>query len=245
MSEINIDDELRLLSGSSFFVGEIKNGIDNRIEIKPFILKEIVDIGYIKYQQLMNIFVVEVGDILKEIPEELKNVTVFDLFTKSGIKELLEPFLDSMCVFLRTEKFSFDKETNFLVDGKIIDNDKWLKICKIVKMQNCVEKRVEEEYNPANEEARKIIEKIKALKKEHPRKESITFTSMISGISWKSNNVNIIDVWNLTIYQLYDALNRLNLIDNYQFTLSGIYAGTLDGKKIDLKELNWMKTFKN
>jgi len=237
--DIKIDDELRLLKGSSFYV--------DGIEIKPFTIGEIVEIGYEKYQQMMNIFALEVEDIIKDIPEELNNITVFDLFLKSGSQELFEGFIGAIGLFLRINninEFRISEEFDIVINkGKLINNDNWNNICRIIQMQNCV-KREKEDYNPANEEARKIIEKIKALKRENPIKESITFPSMISGIANKSNNLNILNIWDLTIYQLYDALNRLNLIDNYQFTLNGIYAGTVNGKEMNMKDLNWMKTLK-
>jgi len=238
--DIKIDDELRLLKGSSFFV--------DGIEIKPFTISEIVEIGYEKYHQTMNIFALEVEDIIKDIPEELKDVTVFDLFLKSGLQELFEGFIGAIGLFLRIEninEFGIDEDFNVIVSkNRKINRDNWGNICKIIQMQNCV-KREKEDYNPANEQARKIIEKIKALKRENPIKESITFPSMISGIANKSNNLNILNIWDLTIYQLYDALNRLNLIDNYQFTLNGIYAGTVNGKEINMKDINWMNIIKN
>ena len=238
--DIIIDDELRLLKGSSFFM--------DGIEIKPFTISEIVEIGYEKYHQTMNIFALEVEDIIKDIPEELKNITIFDLFLKSGSQELFEGFISAISLFLRIEninEFSINNEYNIVVNkNKTINRENWNKICKIIQMQNCV-KREKEDYNPANEQARKIIEKIKALKRENPIKESITFPSMISGIANKSNNLNILNIWDLTIYQLYDALNRLNLIDNYQFTLNGIYAGTVNGKEINMKDINWMNIIKN
>jgi len=238
--DIKMDDELRLLKGSSFFV--------DGIEIKPFTIGEIVEIGHEKYQQMMNIFALEIEDVIKDIPEELNDITIFDLFLKSGLQELFEGFIGAIGLFLRIEninEFGIDEEFNVVLDKKkIINRENWDSICKIIQMQNCV-KREKEDYNPANEQARKIIEKIKALKRENPIKESITFPSMISGIANKSNNLNILNIWDLTIYQLYDALNRLNLIDNYQFTLNGIYAGTVNGKEINMKDINWMNIIKN
>lgn len=242
-NNLTIDDELRLLKGSSFFV--------DQIEIKPFTLGEIVEIGYEKYQQLLNIFVIEVEDILKEIPEELEDITVFDLFLRSGSQELFEGFISAISLFLRIEnknEFSIDDEVNNILIGenKIINKYNWTKICDIIQMQNCVKRQKEEEYNPANEAARAIIEKIKENKKNaQKKKELVTLSSMISGISWKSNNINTFNVWDLTIYKLYDGLNRLELIDNYQFTLTGVYSGTVDSKKINFKQINWMKTLKD
>jgi len=239
MDDLKIDDELKLLKGSSYFV--------DGIEIKPFTIGEIVEIGYEKYYQLLNIFILDVEDILNNIPKELNDITVFDLFLKSGSQELFEALINAISLFLRVEnsnEFGIDNEYNIIINKYKINNSNWSQICDIIQMQNCIKKE-KESYNPANEEAKKIIERIKALKKENPIKESITLSSMISGVSWKSNNINILNIWDLTIYQLYDALNRLNLIDNYQFTLSGIYAGTVNGKEINMKDINWVKILKN
>lgn len=237
-NNISIDDELRLLKGSSFFI--------DQIEIKPFTIGEIVEIGYEKYQQLMNIFALEVEDILKEIPEELNGITVFELYLQSGLQELFEGFISAISLFLRIENpnnLSINNTFNVVINNKnIINKDNWSDICKIIQMQNCVKKIEKEEYNPANERAKKFIEKLNKMKQELPKiKSDITLSSMISGVAWKAQNININNIWDLTIYQLYDALNRLNLIDDYQFTFTGIYTGTVDGKKIDMKKINWMK----
>jgi len=232
--DIKIDDELRLLKGSSFFVDEI--------EIKPFTIGEIVEIGYGEYLKYLNIFIFEVRDFILELPEEYKEINIFDLLLNSGQKELLEVFLNGIDFFIKPKQMDVNMSNNeIIIDNKKINRNNWDDIRKIIKIQNCVKKNKEEEYNPANEEARKIIERIKALKKEHPQKELITLSSIISGVAYKSNNINILNIWNLTIYQLYDALDRLSLIDNYQFTLSGIYAGTVDSKNINMKDINWIK----
>jgi len=233
---IDLSTELKLLKGSSFFV--------NEIEIKPLTLKEIVDIGYMKYQQYLNVYILDLEDILLDIPEEFNEIKIFDLLLNSGIDDLLENLLSSIYFFFKPKNIKVI-ENEIILDDNIINRDNWDSICEIIKIQNCVKKAEKEEYNPANEKAREIIEKIKALKKSIPQRESITLASMISGIAWKSHNINIINIWDITMYQLYDALNRLNLIDDYNFTLSGLYAGTIDGTKIDMKKINWMKIIKN
>lgn len=48
-------------------------------------------------------------------------------------------------------------------------------------------------------------------------------------------------VRNMGMYELFDDIARLNIIHNADHLLSAIYAGTIDMKKIDKKELNWMK----
>jgi hypothetical protein len=48
-------------------------------------------------------------------------------------------------------------------------------------------------------------------------------------------------VRNMGLYELFDDIARLQIIHNADRLLSGVYAGTIDIKKIDKKELNWMK----
>jgi len=233
---MDLNTELKLLKGSSFFVDDI--------EIKPLKLKDIVDIDYFKYLQYLNIYILELSDIFTDFPDEFKGITIFDLLLNSEIDDLLENLINSIYLFFKPKDLKVNNN-EIILDNKIIHRDNWNSICKIIKMQNCVQKIEKETYNPANDKAREIIKKIEANKKNIPQKEFITLASMISGVAWKSHNLNIIDIWDITIYQLYDALNRLNLIDDYQFTLNGIYAGTVDGKKIDMKKINWIQNYQN
>lgn len=46
------------------------------------------------------------------------------------------------------------------------------------------------------------------------------------------------------IYSFFDTVNRLNVIDNADHLVSGIYAGTIDSKKISKENLNWMRELK-
>lgn len=103
-----------------------------------------------------------------------------------------------------------------------------------------------EEYKPANDKAKALIEKLQEGKNEILRKKEQIYSlaSKISGIAWKSNAVNIFNVFDMTIFQFHDALNRLEQVDNYLFTIQGIYAGNVDSKKINLSHLHWSRKLK-
>ena len=49
------------------------------------------------------------------------------------------------------------------------------------------------------------------------------------------------NVWDLTMFQFMDAVQRARLIDSTNHLLSGVYAGTIDGKKIKNEKFNWMR----
>jgi len=45
----------------------------------------------------------------------------------------------------------------------------------------------------------------------------------------------------LTMFQFMDAVQRARLIDSTNHLLNGVYAGTIDSKKIKNEKFNWMR----
>lgn len=127
---------------------------------------------------------------------------------------------------------------------KIIHRDNFDDIVKIVRLQNYLEQPEEavEEEEPADEEARKLLEYMKEMRKkveEKKRQQSedgeeanIDIADIVSAVSSKSNSVNKLNIWDFTIYQIYDEYARLELIDNYDFSIRAMMAGA---KEVDLK----------
>jgi hypothetical protein len=238
---MDIDDELKLLSGGSFFV--------DGIEIKPFILKDIIALGYMKYQQMLNIFVLSIGDIIQgEISDEFKDINVFDLLINSGEKELLEGLLNSIEKLLNVEITYVDKNT-ILLDDKKIDRDNWDEICKIIKLQNCFKTDEEKDgENPADArtaellrkraEARKLLEK---AKKNDSDGEPLTFADLVSILSANGNNINLLNVWDLNFYQFNNQFNRMKMLEDYDISIRSLLAGA-KAEDVDLK--HWMSKIK-
>lgn len=55
--------------------------------------------------------------------------------------------------------------------------------------------------------------------------------NIISSISSHHNSLNIINVWDLTVYQLYDQFNRQRLGDSFNIQSMSVAAwGDSDGK---------------
>jgi len=236
--------EIRLLKGSEVIIEGIK--------IKPLTLKEIVDdIGYDEYSRLLRVLGVD-KSMLSEAPKDvLDQIENFDIFiSDSNLMTLLIAFLKKI---LKHESVFFIEE-NQNIEIRYDDNLAWItrynydKIAKLLRKMYCIQFEKEQEYNPFNDKARELIEKIKKKNKELDRikknqGEDVTLISIISGVAWKSTNTNIFDVFNLTVFQLYDAYYRLEIVDNYDNTMAGIYAGTIDAKKTNMKQLTWVKRY--
>ncbi|MCR8641544.1 hypothetical protein NV379_02640 [Paenibacillus sp. N1-5-1-14] len=128
------------------------------------------------------------------------------------------------------------------LENRKIDNEKLDLIQFVLKKMNFFKTSKEPEYNPANSKAKQMIDLIMKNKKNKPKpKETMNLHSIISGMAWKSNNVNIINVFDLTIYQLYQGFRVMENIDNYEHTLTGIYSGNVNSKEINFSQLHWAK----
>lgn len=125
---------------------------------------------------------------------------------------------------------------------KVVHRDNFDDIVHIVKLQNYLEQpQYSEEETPADEEARKLLEhmkkmqeKVEAKKKQQQEDDEsdIDISDIISAVSSKSNSINKLNIWDFTLYQIYDEYARLELIDNYDFSIKAMMAGA---KKVDLK----------
>lgn len=244
--ELNEDLKLKLLAGLPIKVSNIG-------KIKQYKLKEIIDYGYSKYNYNLGL-IINVKDLVDDKEVDLSKINDFELslliayynqsFKKDFINALSYFFNEP--VFFHKDGFYYlgnINERRFILDKNFED------IQDVIKHINCIKIEKEPSYNPANEYARKLIEQIKKNKEKMPKKRNVNSNvdlhSMISGLSWKSYSVNIINIWDLTIYQLYDAMSRMEVVDYYEGILRGLFAGTIDGKKINLTKINWAKIIKN
>lgn len=127
----------------------------------------------------------------------------------------------------------------------VIHRENFDDIVKVIKLQNYLSQPKQEEEveeNPADEKTRQLMEtmkrnreKVEAKKKAQQKadnNEDIDIADIISAVSSKSNSINKMNVWDLTLYQLYDEYSRLELIDNYDFSVKAMMAGA---EKVDLK----------
>lgn len=128
-------------------------------------------------------------------------------------------------------------DTDFI----IVDRDNFDDIVTVSKLQNYLEKpESKKQNNPVDEETRMLqehmkrmrekVEKVKKQQSEDDGDIGIDIADIISAVSTKSNSINKLNVWDLTLYQLYDEYARLEVIDNYDFSIKAMMAGAKDVK---------------
>jgi hypothetical protein len=124
----------------------------------------------------------------------------------------------------------------------IIDEPKFLIIKETYKQIFCLDDMTgKSEYNPANETARKIMEKLEKRKqflssKSNDKNEDKIFSTLASILSIGSNTISFKDCLEMTPYQIFNLIKRFNLYQQFQMQTQALMQGAKD---IELVE--WTK----
>jgi hypothetical protein len=232
-----LDRNLKLLAGDSF-------AVDN-FEIKPMTVREVKDVGFIKYNHLLGILSFKVEDLLEHVPNG--DLSIFEVILYSGNTELIDIFLDALCFFLREnkEELVFHKDVGLLFGGveedlrksRIMNGSNFNEFLQVIKFQNCLNGKTDE-YKPNGDLAKSIIDKLKKAKEIVNRKKgnaepenTIDFFDLVSAVSTKSNTYNKHTVWDLTMFQFYDEYKRLERITSFETNILAM----VQGAKIELQ----------
>lgn len=223
--------------------------IDN-ISIKPKTLIDIVDLGYSVYNQYLNIFCFNAHEVSKVF--NTKDLThyqyicglIFDGRYSSFIFNAVKYFLNIDIKVHESGIMYYVKDNTPIIIEENTFND----IAYAIQLQNALIKDESnaEVYDPADAKAKAIIEKLKksreklnkAKKKNGDEEQGLTLLELISVVSCNCNNLNIINVWNLNLFQFNDQFNRMVLLDNYRVNIRALLAGA---KQEEMEMENWMK----
>lgn len=231
MSSHRIDVQMKLLSGQTMYVEDIP--------IKPFSLGEVSSLGYSFFQGNVNVLLLTIDDMIDSIDDfEMSSMLkankhqykVFDMY--SANEDMSEVLVSSLKMIFRTDEVHLradeDGNKKVVIDEKYeIVRDNFDEVVKVIEVQNNPDfSSSVDDYNPANDVARDIADKIKKGKEKANKSkamesggEGINLPDVISAVSAMSNSINKLNIWDLTIYQLYDEFARINKIDSYRLQI--------------------------
>lgn len=183
---------------------------------------------------------------LDDIGVDFSQITSFELFLML-FKEIKK--MDTSLVFgdLDLSKFEtainqqngnvvlIDQENKIVIDRAIHDQ-----ICRVIRKINHLEKN---DRKPANEEAKKyMIERARVKQRRaarRPYKSQLEdlIISMVNTEQYKYGYKGTLD---LTIYQFNASVYQIVKKINYDNTMIGCYAGTINAKELSQDQLNWL-----
>lgn len=237
----DIDLRLNLLCGDCLLA--------DGVEVKPLSLRQIKDVGYGTYSKYLSILTLEKKDIVEDA-SEFDELSLLDIVIMSGNDVLIDAFSEGLCLFLGEKRedlivtdrafiFGANDPEREIDDCKVVSAINFGDIVQILKYQNCMISSGEtyQRSNPADERAKRILEKFKKAKDLLTKKKAdesdpnanIDFADIVSAVSTKSNTYNKVNIWEITLYQLYDEYKRLEMISGYETSIMAM----VQGAKID------------
>lgn len=127
-----------------------------------------------------------------------------------------------------------DNNGNTLITG-IINNDKYDTVVDVILQLTKTERSITEDKTAKvkNKIAERLLQKMKNAnqKKKKIEDKKYELPNLISALATHSSSLNIINIWNLTIYQFYDQLSRQRLDDTYSSSIRSVSVwGDKDNK---------------
>lgn len=150
--------------------------------------------------------------------EEKAQLNIFDLLT---INEQSAAILQNILNFFIKENILYSSENKcFLVQESnetvgIITKENYPKLCDLICQRNCI--KTSQEENLSNVKSKKALEIMKKLQngrnekaKQDKSDKNMELGNIISAVANKSQSLNILNIWELTIFQLWDCFSRLS-----------------------------------
>lgn len=185
--------------------------------------------------------------------QDKQNMNIFDIIVSD--KNLCEQYR-TMLDFFFVENVGWDDHdkvfytfTNKANDGKpialgVIGKDIWIDLCDIILQRCGVKSKNTKEEKPKfkNKIAEKIWLKTQEAKKKQKEKESksMGLPNIISAVAAFSKTLNIINVWDMTVYQLYDQFKRIR--NNVFFDISSTSVAAYGDEKGHYNSEQWYET---
>ena len=163
------------------------------------------------------------------LPEEhIQNITLFDVILK---EESLQKLYVDILNFFFLETVIFEQGMFILLKSQfdttkkirkeditgIIKKDLFFKILDIIQQICCV-KDFEEDISKEpfkNNIAKKLFMKIRKAKKEEKAKRkldiNLTMPNIISSLANKHPSLNCVNIWDITVFQLYDSFEKIRI----------------------------------
>lgn len=180
----------------------------------------------------------------------LANTTNFQIFmTMINDKQMVDKkdcVLQVFTLLLPQHQVIFTPRSIILKNGEInitIDEGNFEALQEVLTEQFCLKGSGQEQFNPKGKKAKEIAQKlmkarqkVAAIKAKQGGNGSM-FAQYISTLVVGLGSLNMIDAIGLTMYQLYDLVERYSLYLNWDIDIRSRMAGAKADKPVE----NWMK----
>lgn len=213
--------------------------------------------GYDTYQYYLSILLMDLKTYLtmvgnleqyELIPDEDKlKFNIFDLLILNEqfsllLQDILNFFIKEDVMYSQENKYYIVKENEEIVGT--ITKDNYNSMCDLIRQRNCIKSSQEEDLSKVkNKKALEILNKIKkgrAVKEKQSKADkNMELGNIISAIANKSQSLNILNIWDLTVFQIWDCFTRLN--NNNIYDIQSMSVAAWGDKDNHFDATTWFK----
>ena len=225
--------------------------------VKSPTLREISSLGYNTYRHYLAVLSLDLDSYLSMTgmselyallsEKEKTKMTLFDLLLSSPpscalIQNMLDFFMEGTVTFSESQHA-------FLVcadDGQtgLITRENYLTVCDLIGQRNYLKPRRGEDLSKVK--SKKALEIVKKLQKGRAEKEKLAKTdqnmelgNIISAVANRSQSLHILNIWDLTVYQLWDCFSRLS--GNNLYNIQSMSVAAWGDKNHSFDASAWFK----
>lgn len=212
--------------------------------------------GYDTYQYYLSILLLDLKTYLNMIgkPEQYNlmsdqdklNFSIFDLLILNEqscllLQDILNFFVKENVIYSQENKNYIVKENEQIIG--MITKDNYSSICDLICQRNCIKSNQED---LSKIKSKKALEILKKIKKGRAEKEKISkadknmeLGNIISAVANKSQSLNMLNIWDLTIFQIWDCFARLN--NNNMYDIQSMSVAAWGDKDNHFDATAWFK----
>ena len=236
------DNRLALMAGTDIPIPECQ------VTLHQPTMKEIALVGEKNFFTGIQCLCVQ-KEMCIEDKNLLSNTSNFQIFmtvmSEKQTADKKQDVISALTVLFPTHRILFTPRALVLNSDKgnsTIDENNFEILQQVIQQVFCI-KTASQDFNPANDAAKKIADKLMrgrqrvAAQKAAENGDGSSFVQYLSILTIGLNSMSLQDCLNLTIYQLYDLVERYQLYVNWDIDLRSRLAGGKPDKPAD----NWMK----
>ena len=167
--------------------------------------------------------------------EQLQNIYV-EIFNFFFVETVV--FKEDLFILLNNANGGLQKEN---IRG-VIHADTFDSVLDIIQQICCIDdKKSDEDLKFKNNIAKKLYERMQKAQQKQKKKKDINLTipNIISSVSVKHQSLNYSNIWNLTIFQLLDNFNRLQV--NAMYDIDALRVSVWGDEKKTFNPALWYK----
>ena len=210
----------------------------NGVELYSPTVDSIDEIGELKYYIYLALATFNKEQVLKILfglsDEDYVDIEDYDDYLLlTSISDIIDELCNALSFFVK-DKVEYDKDQNvFAINGRVfLGYGNYLDFVKIIERQNGIFESNPRNMNFKNEKAKQMYKKLLKLREKNQKTKSndgLELKDLLSILcNAEGNGINIFNVGQLTIYQVYEHFERLNIKEQHTRLLRVWANGYLD-----------------